>query len=124
MPGPDMRINTRAMGVAPMGPPIIASGAPTAVPQYPTTQNNAPIMMPGQNAAAQIDYNALRGFAQASHASPCGRGSSAGCGHDTISLRDIAPPGFIAGIPMWAKILAGVTGLGIVVGVIVYFARR
>jgi hypothetical protein len=117
MPGPDMRINTRPMGVGPVGPPVLVSGAPVTIPNVPNVIASAPVSTPGQTAAQMVDYNSLRGCAQPS-------AGCAGCGPEGPSLRDVAPPGYFDKIPTWAKVLAGVTGLGVVVGLIVYFTRR
>lgn len=107
------------MGVGPVGPPIVTSGAPLVLPQTPTMQHGAPTSYPGQQAAQAIDYNALRGFAQAAR-----QPSGIACGPEGPSLRDIAPPSFLDKIPLWAKIAAGVTATGLAIGLIVYFTRR
>lgn len=119
MPGPDLRVNTRPMGVAPMGPPIISSGAPVVTPHVPSMSHGAPTMYPSQVAAEAVNYNMLRGYAQTAQSSPC-----KGCGPDGPSLRDIAPPNVFARAPMWMKIAGALAGFGIVIGAIVYFVRR
>lgn len=107
--GPDLRIALS------MGPPVIATGAPVTAPHVPNRGPNIPMPTPGQTAAMN-----LQGYATAG----VGKLRCKGCGPDGPSLRDIAPPGWLSGMPTWLKWvggIAGLSGLGIAIWLI---ARR
>lgn len=104
--GPDLRIALR------MGPPVIATGAPVTNPNVPNIGPNLPMPTPGQTAAQNL--KGLLGFNKGCR----------DCGVNGPSLRDVAPPSWIARMPRWAFWLGGLVGLGGATALIVWLVRR
>lgn len=105
--GPDLRIAMPRVGTPRMGPPVLNTGAPVAIPEIMPRMPDAPVSYPGYTAAQNVQ---LQGQQQ----------GCVGC----PSLADIAPPSWWTKMPAWAKWAGGLVGLGLTVGLIVYFVRR